>query len=171
MTTGKQILDVLKDVPKFGGLYFYDQLNDIKALGDECIVINYVTTKEALDGVFGHYVALDNRYMIKNDSTVSLYYFDPYGLEPDIGRDIMRLPNTGNMMKLIQRTSPVWKYNEHQYQVFSSFDLLCAVYSCLYVLDPNFKTNAVFYPGQDRYKLDWKMEKTFEKLGFIKKND
>ena len=67
MTTGKEIMNVLKEEPSFAGVYLYDQLRSIPMhkLHDKAIIINYVTSEEAEQNITGHYVCLSNTKAIK----------------------------------------------------------------------------------------------------------
>lgn len=145
MTTAFTIDKLLKNEKKFTGVYLYDQINSIKKLLDEVIIINYITTKEAQEGKIGHYVVLDNRYnQKKNNNYKGLYFFDPYGFPPDIPRILMNFQNTNNIKNLINRTASQYEYNTYEFQILAPWDKLCGIYSTLFVINPNFKTNKIF---------------------------
>jgi hypothetical protein len=167
MTTVKAIEEVLKDEPKFSGVFLYDQINKIKRLYDECIIINYITTEEAERGLVGHYVCADNRDTTKGDNQQGLYFFDSFGLEPDVPRSIMGLPDTHNIEQLLFRTNVNWNYNEKQYQVLAPWDELCGIYSTSYVMNPNFETNPIFKDHPNRRLEDERLMKLFTKLKFV----
>ncbi len=175
MTQDIQIEKALRDYKRFKGVFLYDEINDIDWLRNEVIIINYITREEAKKGEVGHFVALDNRYnTIKNNGYTGLFLFDPYGLPPDEPRDIMRLPNTGNITRLIERTASnnsycSWKYNDIEFQALRPWDDLCGVYSTLYVVEPNFTINPVFNKhDKNRIVMDKKLHKIFHALGFVK---
>jgi hypothetical protein len=172
MTTDISIDKLMKNekVKEWGGVWLYDQIDKIQTMENQVIIINYVTTEESQEGKVGHFVVLDNRKgIIKGgDNWRELYYFDGYGLKPDEARDIMHLPNTRNISRLIERLNKPWDFNNKQFQVLMPNDELCGFYSSVYVLNPNFKTNPTFKTGQNRVNFDKREEKLMIKLGFIK---
>lgn len=174
MTTNQKIERILKDVPKFKGVYCYDEINDISHLNDGVIVINYVTVAEAQQGKIGHYVVFDNRQdQVKNNGWLDSLFFDPYGFAPDMPRELLHLPNTQNISKFISRvlrnsnntnSKPKLKINNQDFQSKKPWDNLCGVYSCLYTINPNYETNPVFYTNELRVPLDHKLEQLFTEL-------
>lgn len=174
MTTLSQIMDVLRSEPDFGGVFLYNQLKDIHPhkLHNKAIVINYVTDEESRDGKMGHWVVLSNTNQIKGDDNWhGLYFFDPYGIPMDEARDIMGLPNTHEIQKLVRKLNVSWKENDTDWQVLQPHDALCGVYSCAFVVNPNYKTNPIFNTHANRVVEDKKLSKIFEKLGFVDKLD
>lgn len=168
MTTDLQIERVLKNIPNFGGVYLYNQLENINKLSNQVIVINYVTEEESHAGKEGHFVVLDNRNILKADNKNHMYFFDPYGFPPDEPRDIMKLPNTKNITNLIKRTNVIWDYNNFDYQAWAKWDDLCGVYSSEYVVNPNFNTNPLFRQDTgSRVAIDKKLLKIYDSLGFV----
>lgn len=169
MTTVTAIEDVLKNEKSFGGVFFYDQLSEIPLhkLYKKAVIILYVTVEESASGEVGHFVVLDNRDVVKNDGWHHLYYFDSYGVAPDIGRDILQLPNTKEISNLILRINAPWKYNKVQFQMLRKWDKLCGVYSVSFVLNPNFKTNPMFQPNSNRLLEDERLTRLFHKLRFV----
>jgi hypothetical protein len=172
MTKDFSIDQVLQDKYRFKGVFLYDQINDIDELYNQCIIINYITLQEGKEGKVGHFVVLDARLNLKKgDNYKDLYYFDPYGLRPDIGRKYLNLPEGDNITRLIMRTNLKNNtYNHKEFQVLQPYDNLCGVYSCLYVHNPNFRTNPIFdirIPYKYRSNLDYYLMALFEKLGFV----
>lgn len=167
MTSDTQINEVLKNVKNFKGVYLYDELNDIDQLRDEAIVINYVTQEESEKGIVGHFVVLDNRNIKKGNSSTDIYFFDPYGLYPDKPRNILGLPNTKNIIKLIERTGGSWSYNTYDFQAWMKGDNLCGVYSTEYVINPDFSKNKIFNENISRRDIDKKLIKLFGSLQFV----
>lgn len=169
MTTNLQIKDALRNQPYFKGVYLYDQIDQIPTLHNQSIIINYVTTQEAQEGKVGHFVVLSNTKQPKGrHNNFGLYFFDPYGLPPDEPRNILQLPNTGNISKLIQRIGGGVEVNREDFQAWMKGDDLCGVYSTEFVINPNFNTNPLFKAGQNRIKLDKKLIEIYGKLGFAK---
>jgi len=166
MTSDFQIKEVLKNIKNFGGVYLYNQLDDIAKLGNEAIIINYVTEDESKRGIIGHFVVLDNRDILKGNGTYGLYFFDPYGFPPDAPRGILGLPNTQNILRLIDRTGGKWNYNKEDFQAWAKFDNLCGVYSSEYVINPNFNKNKLFHYS-NRLDVDKKLMKIFDSLNYV----
>jgi hypothetical protein len=174
MTTNQKLQDILKNVDRFKGVYLYDQLDLIPHLEDGCIIVNYVTQEEVQDGKIGHYVVIDNRQNLeKNDDWLGCMFFDPYGLPPDFPRVIMNLPNTKNISRFLRRillhgsvkdAKRHLKINHHDFQVEQPWDNLCGVYSALFVENPNFDTNPIFYTRESRIKLDHDLEHLYREL-------
>lgn len=171
MTTNNKLTEILKVVPRFQGVYLYDQLDKIPHLQNGVIVINYVTSQEVLLGKVGHYVVVDNRQgLLKNDGWTGTYFFDPYGFGADVPRNIMGLPNTGNINRFLNRIQPnkhLIKSNDFDWQSEKPWDSLCGVYSALFTLNPNYRTNPVFYNRVDRQPLDHKLEQLFRELDVL----
>jgi hypothetical protein len=170
MTTAEQIIEVLKEEQNFAGVFLYDQLDKIPLhkIHKKCIIVNYITLDEAEQGKVGHYVCCDWRSQPKADSTSHAYFFDPYGLEVDEGRDVMHLDNTHEIAKLFKRVGEIYTQNDKQWQVLAPWDELCGVYSCAYVMNPLYKTNPIFHPHQNRSVVDKRLTKLFVNLGFVK---
>lgn len=169
MTTDTQISNVLDKVEGFRGVFLYDEIDKIAKLGNEFIVINYVTRSEAESGKMGHFCVLDNRYnVVKGDGWFGMFFFDSYGLAPDEPRTIMHLPNTHNIQRLINRSKSSYKINTKQWQVLNPHDDLCGIYSILYSKNPNFHTNRIFNTKESRVDLDPALIRHFHTIGLVK---
>lgn len=174
MTTNKKIENILSSIPEFLGVYMYDQLDDINVLTDSVIIVNYVTQAESDAGKIGHYVVVDYREsIIKGNNWPYNFYFDPYGFKPDEPRVLMGLPNTNNITKFINKIRSVsttgyasWNYNSFDFQLEKPWDSLCGVYSILYVKEPDFKSNPIFYLRENNkhLNLDRDLETIFTEL-------
>jgi hypothetical protein len=189
MTTSTKLNSMMMTIPHYGGLYLYNQLKDllISRIKDKFIVINYVTEQEAAVGKMGHWVVLDDRIIAKGEKLYDgLYFFDSYGLKPDMPRDIMKLPNTHEISKLIDRLSNNYKYNRFKnsamimlqplrfqyntfdFQAWIQGDDTCGVYSFIYAENPNFLTNPVLNENDtNRALVDEKLQATAIKAGVI----
>lgn len=171
MTNNYKLQEILKNEPKFKGVYDYDKLATLPLYNDGVFVVNYITRKEALNGAVGHYVVVDLRkHIVKGDGTVRAYYFDPYGLsKPDEARDILGLPNLGLLTQYLSRIPGGYDANTKDFQAEKPWDSLCGVYSALYIKNPNFHTNPIFMPGTNRVKLDHKLQTLFNHLDVLGK--
>lgn len=190
MTTSTKLNSMMLSIPHYGGIYLYNQLKDIviSKIKHKFIVINYVTEQEAAVGTMGHWVVLDDRQMIPKGEKLykGLYFFDSYGLAPDVPRDIMRLPNTHEIMQLIDRISNNYKYNRfknatmilsqplryqrntYDFQAWIKGDDTCGVYSFIYAENPNYLTNKVLDENDtNREAVDEKLQSTAIKAGVI----
>jgi hypothetical protein len=174
MTTNAKISQLLKNTKNFGGVIFYDQVDRILELDHRVYVINYVTVAESMVGLVGHFVVIDGRTIPKgaNDYRGD-YFFDPYGLKPDEARNILKLPNTLNITRLINRTRSRsnarahFEINDTDFQAVAPYDSLCGVYSIIYIKNPSFKTNLAFVPGVNRLTFDQRLSKLAVKLGVL----
>ena len=176
MTTNQKLTEVLKGFdPRFLGVFLYDQLEllDPRKLRDRVLILNYVTTDEVKEGRVGHFVALDFRKdLVKGpDGWTGPYYFGSYGLAPDVPRNYMNLPNTGNVTKLFKKYYDLYgetpQINTRDFQTWHRWDSLCGVYSAMYVQNPNFKTNPIFYGSQNRNILDHRLIHIFDRLELL----
>lgn len=171
MTTNTKIETTLKSrVPNFAGVYNYEQLNSLRNMRGNVFVVNYVTTEEAMEGRVGHYVVIDLRREIKGPGVLGNFFFDPYALAPDFPRDILGLPNTGNVSRYLDRVGGA-QINKQDFQSVKPWDSLCGVYAMLYVVDPDFDKNSVFSTNESRVKLDADMEYLFHKLKVLGDSD
>lgn len=167
MTTNRKIAEILKTTDRFGGVYFYDELDYINELDNKVIVLNYVTRQEAIYGKVGHYVVIDNRIGLEKgqDNWQGCYYFGPYGIYPDKARHYLNLPNTGNVERFLNRIAPSgWKVNTTDFQVKQPWDDLCGIWAMIYVRGPNFRTNPYFNKGINRTDLDQELKSIFTQL-------
>lgn len=174
MTTNKKIENILSSIPEFLGVFMYDQLDKIDVLSDAVFIVNYVTQAESDAGKIGHYVVVDYREsIIKGNGWPYNFYFDPYGFKPDEPRVLMGLPNTNNITKFINKIRSVsttgyatWNYNSFDFQLEKPWDSLCGVYSILYVKEPDFKSNPIFYLRENNkhLNLDRDLETIFTEL-------
>lgn len=181
MTTNKKIENILRDEESFLGVFMYDQLDKIDVLSDAVFIVNYVTQAESDAGKIGHYVVVDYREsIIKGQGWPYNFYFDPYGFKPDEPRVLMGLPNTNNITKFISKIRSVsttgqqtlsagyatWDYNSFDFQLEKPWDSLCGVYSILYVKEPDFKSNPIFYLRENNkhLNLDRDLETIFTEL-------
>lgn len=178
MTTNLQISNELTKDTSFFGVLFYDELDRIKRIPvNKYLILNYVTKNESNSGKMGHFVVLDNRPGSKGSTIgwTGLYFFDSFGLMPDEARDIMQLPNTHNVERLLNRTNYLkWKYNTIDFQKLTvtidhktESDDLCGFYSLSYVVNPYFPDNMLL---NERYKNnDDQLQKYLMKIGFVAK--
>lgn len=171
MTTNLKIEKTLKDrVTDFAGVFNYNDLDNIHPYRGKVLVVNYVTDQEAIDGKVGHYCVIDLRYgVIKGDYVSGFYFFDAYGLPPDIPRQILQLPNTNNITRYLNRCGAInsIKGNDRDFQSTKPWDNLCGVYAMLYTVNPNFNKNPVFSTSESRVRLDSDMEHIFNRLNVL----
>lgn len=168
MTTDSKLTEILSNEPKFFGVFTYDQLPtlDVRLLRDKVLIFNYITEQESQEGKIGHFSVLDFRdnTLKGSDAWVGNYYFGPYGFKPDEARNIMGLPNPKNVNNLLNKMEGPWKYNTIDFQSREPWDSTCGVYSAIYVKNPNFQTNPIFFGGQSRSSLDHKLVHLFDRL-------
>ncbi len=157
-----------KKALNFLGIYLYDEINELgpRELQGKCIIINYITSKETQH--LGHYVVLDFRKELKANNYSGPYFIDPYGFVYDYPREILGLPNTHNIAKLLSRMhNSSILYNTTEWQVLQPYDNLCGWYCFQYVLQPSYNINPIFGKHLDRSKMDHILEAKLEASGFI----
>ena len=176
MTTDKKLSEVLKGYDsRFLGVFLYDEiaLLDPRKLVDRVLVLNYITKDESAQGRIGHFVTLDfRRNLVKGgDDWTGPYLFDPYGLPPDMPRNIMGLPNNYNVTNLFDKykrmTGQDFRRNTRDFQSWNRWDSTCGIYSALYVQNPDYKTNPIFFGGQNRSAIDHRLMRIFSKLELL----
>jgi len=150
----KKLLGNYINNPKWGGFYLYNEVDTTNIKNGKVYIINYITTFET--NVMGHYAVIDLR---DNEP----FYFDGYGLRPDIPRYLMKLPYSNIITNLlIYYGNGKYNYNKHDYQYKGDFyngvyDETCGLYCVEYVLNNNF--NSQFWELARKSKRT-----TFDKL-------
>ena len=61
MTTKTALEKLLKNVKGFTGVFLYNEIDKIKRLDNECIIVNYITEEDVKNGKSGHCMTIDNR--------------------------------------------------------------------------------------------------------------
>lgn len=187
MTTNDKIGQVLnKRVKDFVGVFNYNDLDKLPRLSGKVFIVNYVTDQEAINGKVGHYCVIDLRKdKVKGNHVPGNFFFDPYGLPPDVPRVILGLPNTLNVSRYLERVggggaaynvvthNPLASsgsgvtVNRTDFQSVKPWDNLCGVYAMLYAENPDFNKNPVFSTSESRVRLDSELQHIFTKLNVL----
>lgn len=171
MTTNDKIGQVLnKRVKDFVGVFNYNDLDKLPRLSGKVFIVNYVTDQEAINGKVGHYCVIDLRKdKIKGNHVPGNFFFDPYGLPPDVPRVILGLPNTMNVSRYLEKVGG-FTVNRTDFQSVKPWDNLCGVYAMLYTENPDFNKNPVFSTSESRVRLDSELQHIFTKLNVLGSN-
>lgn len=101
-------------------------------------IFNYVSKPEGYSGIFGHFIIIDNR---RPDRIV---YCDPYGLKPDIGRKILKLPGDKYFENILERSRKPIYINHHQWQDFLPGDDACLAWCILFAMYPDLEDDPIY---------------------------
>lgn len=131
------ISEVLKD-PDFQGVFLYNELPKVSK--GKFIVVNLITRAEL--PLSGHFTVVDNR------APGRIIYFDPYGIKPHVGREVLNYKYHNHIdpyliEDLMSASGEIMLFNTTDYQSLES--CLCGFYAVAYGMNPNFKTNPIFF--------------------------